>query len=118
MLPVLPPLVTSTYRPACRIGIVIGVLAALLVGSMDARAADLASTEAKYRGDLLPLLRTYCFDCHDSGSEISLESDHSAKAIAGNRKTWIRASPSCDSARCRPRMANHWIRQRESEWPT
>ncbi|WP_146523973.1 DUF1592 domain-containing protein [Novipirellula artificiosorum] len=53
--------------------------------------ADQATTESVYSDSLLPLLRTYCFDCHDSGSDLSLEDDDSATKIAGNRKLWQRA---------------------------
>lgn len=53
---------------------------------------DDASRETSYREALLPLLRTYCFDCHDEGSEIPLAEDQSATQLQNNRKTWIRAS--------------------------
>lgn len=41
--------------------------------------------------ELLPLLRTYCFDCHDSDSEIPLEADDSLASLQEHRKTWVRA---------------------------
>ncbi|WP_442506530.1 DUF1592 domain-containing protein [Novipirellula sp. SH528] len=52
--------------------------------------ADEASSEAKFRDALTPLLRTYCFDCHDSGSELSLVDDDSAAKIQSNRNMWKR----------------------------
>ena len=58
---------------------------------IEGRAADDAARQAIYRDQLLPLLRTYCFDCHDKGSEIDLEIDDSANAIRKNRKRWVQA---------------------------
>ena len=54
-------------------------------------ADDSATREANFRTHLLPLLRTYCFDCHDSGSEIDLESDASAAILNSNRSRWNQA---------------------------
>ena len=53
--------------------------------------ADQTIRENLFRESLLPLLRTYCFDCHDSSSEISLQDDQSAEAIMKNRVVWTRA---------------------------
>ncbi len=44
-----------------------------------------------YKDQLLPLLRTYCFDCHSQDDEITLTGDDSAEKIKKNRKLWIRA---------------------------
>ncbi len=54
-------------------------------------SADTALREAAFRGSLVPLLRTYCFDCHGEGTELSLADDQSATAVAANRKVWLRA---------------------------
>jgi hypothetical protein len=54
------------------------------------RAED-SRYEAAFQQQLVPLLRVYCFDCHDSGSDISLEDDASAAAVLKNRKLWITA---------------------------
>ncbi|TWU44617.1 hypothetical protein Poly51_60490 [Rubripirellula tenax] len=62
----------------------------LSAGLSPARA-DTASRDAAFRDSLLPLLRTYCFDCHDEGSELSLVDDTSAADLAANRKVWTRA---------------------------
>lgn len=53
--------------------------------------ADDASRESAFRDSLLPLLRTYCFDCHDVDSEIPLEKAESAAQLQADRKTWLRA---------------------------
>ena len=53
--------------------------------------ADRVTDERTYREQLLPLLRTYCYDCHDQGSEIVLADDSSAQAIRKNRKRWVQA---------------------------
>lgn len=53
--------------------------------------ADDASRESAFRDSLLPLLRTYCFDCHDADSEIPLEKAESVAQLQGDRKTWLRA---------------------------
>ena len=52
-------------------------------------AAD--SDESLYREQLLPLLRTYCFECHDTSSEIPLENDDTAAAMQTQRQRWARA---------------------------
>ena len=52
---------------------------------------DDAARESSFRDSLLPLLRTYCFECHDEGSEVPLGKDESVVQLQANRKTWIRA---------------------------
>ena len=69
----------------------IAPLIGFLVLSWGQAWADQAANSATYKNSLLPLLRTYCFDCHDSGSEVSLEDDASALALQKNRKLWVRA---------------------------
>lgn len=53
--------------------------------------ADEAEKEALFRDSLLPLLRTYCYDCHAADSEIALAKDESASQLRDNRKVWTRA---------------------------
>ena len=56
--------------------------------------ADEASREAAFRDQLLPLLRTYCFECHgaDAGEgDVKLEKYESVVQLAGDRKEWLRA---------------------------
>ncbi len=55
--------------------------------------ADDASRDTAYRDRLLPLLRTYCFDCHgeDGEGDVSLNADDSASKLQRNRKLWGRA---------------------------
>ncbi|MFK8112639.1 MAG: DUF1592 domain-containing protein [Rubripirellula sp.] len=53
--------------------------------------ADDQTAEANFQSSLLPLLRTYCYDCHAADSEIPLENDDSAADLQSNRKVWIRA---------------------------
>ncbi len=55
-------------------------------------AAD-AENETKYRKDLAPLLRTYCFDCHgesDGEGGLSLAADDSAEKLIQGRSHWMR----------------------------
>jgi Protein of unknown function (DUF1592)/Protein of unknown function (DUF1588)/Protein of unknown function (DUF1587)/Protein of unknown function (DUF1585)/Protein of unknown function (DUF1595)/Ca-dependent carbohydrate-binding module xylan-binding len=66
------------------------IFVALVSISNDARA-DEAARNASFRDSLLPLLRTYCYECHDADSEIPLEKDASPADLHANRKTWIRA---------------------------
>lgn len=54
-------------------------------------AEDDTQREARFHDELLPLLRTYCFDCHDQGSEIDLEVDSNAASINTNRTRWMQA---------------------------
>ncbi len=88
--------VRSTYRTTARIGrhrfvFGVAVVSALMVPCF--ARADEASREAAYRDRLLPLLRTYCFDCHgaDGDGEVTLNADASAAALQKNRKLWTRA---------------------------
>ena len=62
-----------------------------LLWSADIVLADPASQETLFREHLVPLLKTYCLDCHDSESDISLQDDHSARAIRENRELWVRS---------------------------
>ncbi len=72
-----------------RLGPILTILVSVLLAGT--ARADQAIDEATYRDALLPLLRTYCFDCHGSDAEISLENDASATAIQKNRKRWTQA---------------------------
>ncbi|QDT09226.1 DUF1592 domain-containing protein [Planctomycetes bacterium K23_9] len=74
--------------PACFIPFVAFLF--LAIGTLTCQAED-SRYEAAFQQQLLPLLRTYCLDCHDSGSEISLEEDSSAAAVLKNRKLWVSA---------------------------
>lgn len=69
-----------------------GVMAAQLLVWLAAPAvADSATDEANFRSHLLPLLRTYCYDCHDTGSEIDLAGDDTAALLQQNRRRWTQA---------------------------
>ena len=48
------------------------------------------SKDATIASVLRPMLQTYCWDCHDAGSEIDLQSDLSAGGIHDDRPLWIR----------------------------
>ncbi|MEM6689741.1 MAG: DUF1592 domain-containing protein [Planctomycetota bacterium] len=67
------------------------ILLASVFASCPSFGIDTATADRGYQSELLPLLRTYCFDCHDSDSDISLADDTSAEAIAKNRDFWRRA---------------------------
>ncbi|MDM4017884.1 DUF1592 domain-containing protein [Roseiconus lacunae] len=47
--------------------------------------------ETVFRKTLLPLVRTYCLDCHDHGSEIDLAVDSTAASLSANRSRWNQA---------------------------
>lgn len=56
--------------------------------------ADSATQNAQYRDQLIPLLRTYCFDCHGSEhaeGDVKLDKYESVEAVLGDRKEWMRA---------------------------
>lgn len=56
--------------------------------------ADSATRNAEYRDQLVPLLRTYCFDCHGSDhaeGDVNLDKYESVEAVLGDRKEWMRA---------------------------
>lgn len=67
------------------------MLAVLVVITSRLACADEAALEASFGSRLQPLLRTYCFDCHGAGDEISLEADKSALELRKNRLVWMRA---------------------------
>ncbi|WP_246146768.1 DUF1592 domain-containing protein [Rubripirellula lacrimiformis] len=62
-----------------------------ILGCLTIANADDAARESAFHESLVPLLRTYCLDCHDEGSEVSLADTHSALDITKNRDLWIRA---------------------------
>ncbi|MEM0926298.1 MAG: hypothetical protein AAGJ83_09710, partial [Planctomycetota bacterium] len=53
-------------------------------------AADGRSKSTLFQTKLLPALRTYCFDCHDAGSEIELHVE-SAQDLQQARSKWQQA---------------------------
>jgi len=56
--------------------------------------ADDAARRAAFEDQLLPLLRTYCFDCHgeaDAVGGISLAKDRTADELRKNRRFWLSA---------------------------
>jgi hypothetical protein len=71
----------------CFLSIAAGISLALLTVSSAAEDPD----ESLFREQMLPLLRTYCFDCHDTASDIPLQADSTAEAIQKNRQRWARA---------------------------
>ncbi|MDA7864761.1 DUF1592 domain-containing protein [bacterium] len=67
------------------------LLVAFMVGMGSVASADDAKDESSFRTQLAPLLRTYCYDCHGSGSEIELEKYRTAAEIKKERGVWGRA---------------------------
>ncbi len=65
----------------------------LFVSLISAHAvADESSRQAAFRDALLPLLRTYCFDCHgaDGEGDVTLDADNSPEKLQQNRVLWTR----------------------------
>lgn len=63
------------------------------LGARVSNAAD-AAREQAFEKQLTPLLRTYCFDCHEGEApdgELRLDEATSARALAEDRKVWMRA---------------------------
>lgn len=55
--------------------------------------ADEASREAAFRDQLVPLLRTYCFECHGDAAgegDVKLEKYKSVQQLSSDRKEWLR----------------------------
>lgn len=67
------------------------LLVAFMVGMVSVASADDAKDESSFRTQLAPLLRTYCYDCHGSGSEIELGKYRTAAEIKKERGVWGRA---------------------------
>lgn len=69
---------------------------ALLIWSVCGLCAATASDAAReqaFAKQLSPMLRTYCFDCHEGEAphgELRLDEDDSARSLADNRKVWMR----------------------------
>ncbi len=75
------------------VGCSLSFLVAILFGSATVWA-DSATRNAQYRDQLVPLLRTYCFDCHGSDhaeGDVNLDKYESVEAVLGDRKEWMRA---------------------------
>jgi hypothetical protein len=73
---------------ACCLLIVTGV------GSPATAGGDEANRQRAFQQDLVPLLRTYCFDCHgetDGEGDVNLAAFSSPDAILRDRKLWMRA---------------------------
>jgi len=63
------------------------------VGVSDA-LADEATGQRKFQSELVPMLRTFCYDCHgtqDGEGELSLEADDSIEKVLTGRQHWMRA---------------------------
>ena len=54
------------------------------------QSADIELT-ALFRNRVVPLLRTYCYDCHGEQEEVALTKDLSVDDLRRNRSVWIRA---------------------------
>ncbi|XZE52300.1 DUF1592 domain-containing protein [Planctomycetaceae bacterium SH139] len=72
------------------------LLSGCLSGLLSSPAAwgDEASRQRVFDQELVPLLRTYCYDCHgaDAGEgDVLLAADATPDAILNNRRMWVRA---------------------------
>ncbi|MEM8666460.1 MAG: DUF1592 domain-containing protein [Planctomycetota bacterium] len=63
----------------------------LMFGFCLTAQADPIADEATFQKSLVPLLRTFCFDCHESGDEIALADDQTLAKFQEHRDLWIRA---------------------------
>ncbi len=66
---------------------------ALMMAEYSPVKADELAREKLFHDDLVPLLRTYCYDCHgasDGEGDVSLEAYPNAQSIMADRKTWVR----------------------------
>ena len=87
------PVPRTIPTPPCKPSGLCALLAlamVLLITTGDA-SADPATAESNFKNHLLPLLRTYCYECHDKGSEIDLESDDGAARLQASRDRWTQA---------------------------
>ncbi len=80
------------------LGLIVAVLGwgiSLFSGTVSVSAADNAvNHEQQYREQLVPLLVTYCKDCHvgmDAEGGFNLQRSPSAASLLKNRKDWLRA---------------------------
>lgn len=76
--------------PSCRLLRLI-LLPAVFLAIRPAVGED---RESQFQRELLPLLRTYCFDCHgesDAEGGVSLAKDQSADQLRKNRRFWLSA---------------------------
>ncbi|MEM6471679.1 MAG: DUF1592 domain-containing protein [Planctomycetota bacterium] len=84
------PNTESPFRSLSISGLILAAAILMAPNLAADEAADQAADEALFRSKLLPTLRSYCFDCHDEGSEIDLSVD-SAESIRDARDKWQQA---------------------------
>lgn len=69
-------------------------IVAIVIALTPSVYGDEASREAAFRDQLLPLLRTYCFECHGAEvgeGDVKLEKYETVQQLSGDRKEWLRA---------------------------
>lgn len=103
VIPTKPPQrpLTADLMPICRpprprtaklTGLIVVVISLAIWPTRVLSARD-AAAERAYQAELLPLLQTYCFDCHAGDGpegELRLDEADSAEAIAAERDVWLR----------------------------
>lgn len=80
-----------TALPSYRCYFLLGTLWACL---LTPAAADESTRQHQFQDQLLPLLRTFCYDCHgaeDGEGGLSLEADDTPLKLLKGRKYWMRA---------------------------
>ena len=80
-----------TALPSYRCYFLLGTLWACLLTTA---TADESSRQQQFQDQLLPLLRTFCYDCHgaeDGEGGLSLEVDDTPLKLLKGRKHWMRA---------------------------
>jgi len=72
-----------------------GVITLMVIGLLPTTAGgEGTDRNANYRNQLIPLLRTYCFDCHGlehAEGDVKLEGFETVDAVLKDRKDWMRA---------------------------
>lgn len=90
--PLFPPSFCSPFRRPSKARWLFVVIAFIFAPSSG--WSDQATRQQKLREDLIPLLRTYCYDCHgveDGEGGVSLEADDTPDKLLKGRKDWMRA---------------------------
>lgn len=70
------------------------LLGTLWVCLLTSAVADESTRRQQFQDELVPLLRTYCYDCHgaeDGEGGLSLEADDTAQKLLKGRNHWMRA---------------------------
>ncbi|MBI1375796.1 MAG: DUF1592 domain-containing protein [Phycisphaera sp.] len=96
-----------SIRPHHIAAVAFGVLASSAFAAPPT-ATDVASFDAPYRGAIQPLIKRYCYECHDDvdpEADVDLSRFRSIADIRGDAKTWVKVRKMLDTGQMPPRKS-------------